>query len=228
MKTVLLLALAAACADAAPPKPPVSRVWPVLGGGTMMSAAVWGPDTLTIGRALDAVRDTTDHPGHVSVDSLRRDVRQATGVALTAGDLEEGDALDRAAPVLVGAADSALLDIGGHFLWVGPRPTRRPVGIAHPASSLDHLATVDMQGGSVSTASRARGDTALSVTVLAPSAAAAEAWATGLLGVGCDSALALAPRLALWRASVVCADSGGGRVRWSRDLEGRVVVPHKP
>src|SRR5258705_8937490 len=209
MKTVLLLTLAAACGDPAPLTPPVSRVWPVLGGGTMMSAAVWGADTVKIGRALDAVRDTTDHPGRASFDSLRREVRQATGVVLDAGDVAEGAALDRAAPLLAGAADSALLDVGGHFLWVGPRPTRRPVGIAHPASSLDHIAIVDMQGGSVSTASRARGDTALSVTVLAPSAAAAEGWATGLLGIGCDSALALASRLALWHASVVCADSGG-------------------
>jgi len=221
------LVLVAACGDAAPAKPPVSRVWEALGGGPMMSAAAWGADSTRIGRALDAVRDSTNHASRVSLDSLRREVRQATGVAVTQDDIEEGDALDRAALLLAGVADSALLDLGGHFLWVGPRPTKRPVGIAHPASSLNHVATVEMQGGSVSTASRARGDTALSVTVLAPSAAAAEAWATGLLGIGCDSALALAPRLAAWHASVVCADSGAGRVRWTRDLEGRVVLPHK-
>src|SRR5258705_12961150 len=138
MKTVLLLTLAAACGDPAPLTPPVSRVWPVLGGGTMMSAAVWGADTVKIGRALDAVRDSTDHPGRASFDSLRREARRATGVALGADDIEAGAALDRAAPLLAGAADSALLDIGGHFLWSGPRSTRRSAGIAHPASSLGH------------------------------------------------------------------------------------------
>lgn len=226
MKTVAILMLVAACGEAAPPQPPVSRAWPVL--GTMMSAAAWGRDTAQIGRALAAARDTADRPGPVALDSLRGEVRRETGITLTADDIKEGDALDRAALVLAGVTDSALLDLGGHFVWIGPRATRRPVGIADPASSLTHLATVEMQSGSLTTAARVANDTSISVTVLAPSAAAAEGWATGLLGVGCDSALALAPRLALWRASIVCADSGGSRVRWTRDLEGRVVVPHKP
>lgn len=225
MRTVLLLGLAVACGGE-PGVAPVSRVWPVL--GTMMSAAGWGADTARISRALDAARDTADRPARASLDSLRREIRQLTGIALAAGDIEEGDALDRAGLVLVGVADSALLDIGGHFLWVGPRATRRTVGIADPASSLNALATVEMQGGSVSTASRAGSDSSVSVTVLAPSGAAAEAWSTALLGLGCDSALALAPRLAASRVSLVCADSGGGRVRWTPDLEGRVQVHHRP
>jgi thiamine biosynthesis lipoprotein ApbE len=227
MKTVLLLILVAACGDAPPPQVPVSRVWPLL--GTMMSAAAWGPDTGRIGRALDAAHDTAGRPGAAAAfDSLRLEIRRETGIALVADDIQEGDALDRAALVLAGVADSALLDVGGHFLWVGPRATRRTVGIADPASSLNALATVEMQGGSVSTASRAGSDSAVSVTALAPSGAAAEAWSTALLGLGCDSALALAPRLAAWRVSLVCADSGGGRVRWTPDLEGRVQVHHRP
>lgn len=192
----------------------------------MMSAAVWGADTARLERALDAVRDTVDRPRRaVGFDSLQRDIRRRTGVTLDAGDITEGHALDRAAVVLAGVADSALLDIGGQFLWVGPRGTRRAVGIADPANSLGALATVEMHGGSVSTSSHAG---AASITVLAPSGIAADAWSTALLGLGCDRALALAPRLGggaggAWRVSVVCADSAG--VRWTPDLDGRVLLP---
>jgi thiamine biosynthesis lipoprotein ApbE len=197
----------------------------------MMSAAVWGADTAQLGRALDAVRDTVDRPqgeGRAGFDSLRRDVRRRTGVTLAFADIAEGDALDRAAVVLRGLADSALLDLGGQFLWIGPRDTRRMVGIADPASSLRALATVELRAGSVSTSSHPRGTGGAgggtrSVTVLAPSGIAADAWSTALLTVGCDSALAGARRLQRWQVSVVCADSG--RVRWTADLDGRVVLP---
>ncbi len=226
MKTVLLLVLVAACGDAPPAQPPVSRVWPVL--GTMMSAAAWGVDTARIGRALGAAHDTADRTGPVALDSLRHDIRRETGVALAADDLKEGDALDRAARVLAGVADSALFDLGGQFLWVGPSATRRTVGIADPASSLNQLATVEMRGGSVSTSAHAGSAGSVSVTVLAPSGTVAKAWSTALLSLGCDSALALTPRLTAWHASMVCADSGGGRVRWTPDLKGRVAIRHRP
>ena len=219
---LLILMLAAACGEA--PRPaPVSRVWPAL--GTMMSAAAWGADTARIDRALDAVRDSADRPRPaVAFDSLRREIRRLTGVAVTAEDMREGDALDRAALVLAGAADSALFDVGGQYLWVGPRATRRTVGIADPAHTLDALASIELRGGSVSTSSHAEGP--VSVTVLAPSGLTADAWATALLGLGCDSSLVLAPRLAAWHVSVVCADSV--RVRWTPDLDGRVLLPHRP
>ena len=221
MRTVLLLSLAAACGGE-PEVPPVSRVWPAL--GTMMSAAAWGADTARLGRAMGAAHDTAARPGAAaappSLDSLRFEIRRETGVALAAGDIQEGDALDRAALVLVGVADSALLDVGGQFLWVGPRATRRVVGIADPASSLNQLATVEMRGGSVSTAAHTGNEGSVSVTVLAPTGVAADAWSTALLSLGCERALAIR------QVSVVCADSG--RVRWTRDLEGRVAVHHRP
>jgi len=225
MRTVLLLSLAAACGRE-PGGAAVSRAWPVL--GTTMSAAAWGADTMRIGRALERVRDTVDRPlsgRAVAADSLRREIRLRTGVAVAAADLTEGDALDRAAVMLAGAVDSALLDIGGQFLWVGRQATRRPVGIADPANTLDALATVEMRGGSVSTSSQP--GPPLSVTVLAASGVAADAWSTALLEIGCDRALALAPQLEAWQASLVCADSSG--VRWTADLEGRVLVrPPRP
>src|SRR5258705_6081725 len=98
-------------------------------------------------------------------------------------------------------------------MWVGVRETRRPVGIADPANSLTTWATVQMRSGSVSTTSDA--EKKVSVTVLASSAVVAEGWSAALVGLGCDRALTLA-------ASVVCADSV--RVRWTPDLEGRVLL----
>jgi len=180
-----------------------------------MSAAAWGPDTTQVGRALDAVRDSVDSTVRQSFDSLRTEIRRRTGVALTAADLVEGGALDRAARGLAGVADSALFDLGGQYLWVGAQGTRRTVGIADPANLLKPIASVELQGGSASTASDAA--KGISVTVLAASGVAADAWATALLTLGCRGAWALT------EISVVCADSGG--VGWSRDLEGRVQVP---
>src|SRR6266545_740256 len=218
-----LLILAACRGD--PGNEAVSRVWPAM--GTMMSVAAWGgkrgADTARLERALDQARDSIE-----LVDSLfsggahlrRGKLRLAPGIALDSGAIAEGYALDRAALALAGAADSALLELGGQFFWVSTRPTRRIVGIADPENSLSTLAAVEMHGGSVSTvAERAPSRV---VTVLAASGVAADAWSTALFPLGCDSALALAPRLSSWRLSVVCADSAG--VRWTPDLEGRVLL----
>jgi thiamine biosynthesis lipoprotein ApbE len=189
--------------------------------GTMMSAAAWGADTARLARVLDALRDSVEPRRAVGFDSLRREIRQRTGLTIAADSVARGYALDRAARVLAGVADSALLDLGGQFLWVGARDTRRTVGIADPDNSLGSLATVEMRAGSVRTASQAGRRTW--VTVLAPSGIAADAWSTAFFAIGCDRALALAPRLEPWRVSVVCGDSG--RVRWTADLEGRVLLP---
>jgi len=179
-----------------------------------MSAAAWGADTMRVAGALGALRDTLDRPGHViPLDSLRREIRRRTGVTVTTEDVTDGDALDRAARILAAVVDSALLNLGTQYMWVGVRETRRPVGIADPANSLTTWATVDMRSGSVSTTTDA--EKKVSVTVLASSALVAEAWSTALLGLGCERALALSP-------GVVCADSV--RVRWTPDLEGRVVL----
>ncbi|MGH7671816.1 MAG: FAD:protein FMN transferase, partial [Gemmatimonadales bacterium] len=201
-------------------------------------AAVLG-EALAVARASGGAFDPTKRNWkRVGFDSTRGTVRLAPGVSLDFGGIAKGYALDRAALALAGVADSALLDLGGQFLWVSPRATRRLVGIADPDNSLRALAAVEMRGGSVSTSSQAErpghildpraglpAGRARSVTVLAPSGMAADAWSTAFFVLGCDSALALTPRLALdrWRVSLVCADSGG--VRWTPDLEGRVLLP---
>jgi len=222
---VLCLALAACGTEA---RPGVARVWPVM--GTMMSAAAWGVDSTRVARALDAARDSVEHVDSLrqrriaiaAIDSVRREIRRRTGVALAADSVAPGYALDRAVLALATAVDSALLDVGGQYFWVGPaaRPTHRAVGIPDPDNTLRTLAVVDLKGGSVRTASQrnAPRGSARSVTVLASDALTANAWAAAFLTLGCDRALAAAQEM-----HVVCADSAG--VRWATGLQNRVSLP---
>jgi thiamine biosynthesis lipoprotein ApbE len=198
--------------------------------GTMMSAAAWGTDSTRVARALNAAHDSVDHidsllQRHVSiaaVDSVRREIRRRTGVALAVDSLAAGYALDRATLALASVVDSALLDLGGQYVWVGPaaRPTHRAVGISDPDNTLRSLAVVDLQGGSVRTQSQrnAPRGAARSVTVLADDGLTASAWAAALLVLGCDRALAVAQGM-----HVICADSAG--VRWATGLQNRVSLP---
>ncbi|HEX9346141.1 MAG TPA: FAD:protein FMN transferase [Gemmatimonadales bacterium] len=230
MRINLLLCLSLAACDAEA-RPGVSRVWPEL--GTMMSAAAWGTDSTRVARTLDAARDSVDHidsllQRHVSIaalDAVRREILRRTGIALVADSIAPGYALDRAALALANVVDSALLDLGGQYLWVGPhappaRPTHRAVGIPDPDNTLRTLAVVDLQGGSVRTASQrnAPRGAARSVTVLAGDGLTASAWAAALLALGCDRALAVAQGM-----HVICADSTG--VRWATGLQNRVSLP---
>jgi thiamine biosynthesis lipoprotein len=214
---LLCLSLAACGAEA---RPGVARVWPEL--GTMMSAAAWGTDSTRVAGALEAAHDSVDHIDsllrrHVAIaalDSARREIRRRTGVAFAIDSIAPGYALDRAALALANVVDSALLDLGGQYLWVGPaaRPTHRAVGIPDPDNTLRTLAIVDLRGGSVRTQSQRnvpRG-AARSVTVLAADGLTANAWAAAFLTLGCDRALS---RAAVGGMRVICVDSAG--VRWS-------------
>jgi thiamine biosynthesis lipoprotein ApbE len=214
----LLLCLTIAACGADAHRPSVTRVWPEM--GTMMSAAAWGADSTRVARALEAAHDSVDHIDSLierrvaiaALDSVRRAIRRGTGVALAGDSIAPGYALDRAALALTNVVDSALLDLGGQYIWVGStaRPTHRAVGIPDPDNTLRTLAVVDLQGGSVRTQSQrnAPRGAARSVTVLAGDGLTANAWAAALLPLGCDRALALAQGM-----QVVCVDSAG--VRWS-------------
>jgi len=225
---LLCLSLAACGAEA---RPAVSRVWPEM--GTMMSVAAWGVDSTRVARALDAAHDSVDHidsllQRHVPIaalDSVRREFRRRTGVAIAIDTIARGYALDRAALALAGVVDSALLDLGAQYVWIGPaaRPTHRAVGIPDPDNTLRTIAAVELQGGTVRTQSQrnAPRGSPRSVTVLAGDALSANVWAAVFLALGCDRALAGTEGV-----SVVCADSAG--VRWTPDLEHRVGLPTAP
>jgi hypothetical protein len=206
----------------------------------MMSVALWGGagDSARLARAAEAVRDTVEQldsllvadprgrsigrEWRVQLDSVRSIVRGRTGIDVPLDLLARSYALDRGALALQGVADSALLDLGGQFLWAAESSTARIVGIPDPANSLSTVARVELRAGSVSTAA----DTGRThtVTVLAPSALTAAAWSAALLKTSCDNALAVGARADLGvHLGVVCRDSSG--VRWTANLERRVVVP---
>jgi len=169
----------------------------------------------------------------LSVDTVRHTITLAGGLHLDLGEVGRGYALDRALAALHGVADSAVISSGGQYLIHSDWSGARVVGIVDPNHTLAPLATLTIPAGTwaVSTMSVAEaGDELLDprtgkpatrtrvVAAMAPNAAAAGGWSLAFYVVGCDSALALAPRV---HTSVVCVDDG---VRWSSDLEGRVIL----
>ena len=189
--------------------------------GSTVSVAAWSKDTIALETAIARLRDSTRSIDSVAVGAAVREAwaaeRGDLSPRLEWRDVLDAYVLDRGLPVLAAAADSALIDLGGLFLWVGPA-TRRSVGIADPGSALEPVAGVELHAGAISTVS-GRGERR-AVTVLASSAFKAAAWASALFSLGCDQTMVQAARR---RITVVCADSAG--VRWSPELQSRVVLP---
>jgi len=214
---VALLALAAC--SSAPRTTTIAVTWQMV--GSTVSVAAWSKDSSALLSAIGRMRDSTRSTDSTSIRSAVRQAwaaeRGELSPRLEWRDVVDSYVLDQAVPVLAAAADSALIDLGGLFLWVGPA-TKRRVGIADPGNALDPVAHVELQSGAISTVS-GRGERR-AVTVLAPTAFKAAAWSSALFSVGCDKALAQAARRGI---SVVCADSAG--VRWSPELQNRVVLP---
>lgn len=167
----------------------------------------------------------------VAVDTVRHTITIPPGVHLDLGEFGRGYALDRALLALRGAVDSAVISSGGLYLIAADWSGARVVGIVDPDNTLEPLARLTVPPGtwavSMTSVAEARDELidprtgkpaarTRVVAAMAPAAADAAGWSTAFYVVGCDSALALAPRV---RTSVVCAD---GSVRWTPDLEGRV------
>lgn len=192
-------------------------------------------EALAVARASSGAFDPTlrDYR-RVHFDDAARTVRLEPGFTLDFGGIAKGYALDRAALPLAAVADSAFLDFGGQLLILrrsGGRAEGRTVGIVDPTDRDRLAALISIDSGSVSTSSQAErpghivdprtgkpATRAKSVTVVASTGIAADAWSTAFFVLGCDSALALSGRLGL---EVVCVD---GTVRWTPGLDGRVVV----
>lgn len=185
---------------------------------------------LALARAAGGAFDPAGRDFHgVVVDGTRHTVALRRGQRLDLAAFGRGTMLDRASLALQGATDSAVLSSGALLLIL---KAQRVVGIVDPDNSLRAVARLTLPAGtwSVSTMSVAEaGDEVLDprtgkpaararvVAAVASSAAAAGGWSWGYFVLGCDSALALAPRVGI---SVVCADR---RLQWSPDLEGRVA-----
>jgi thiamine biosynthesis lipoprotein ApbE len=176
---------------------------------------------------------TTRNLRALSVDTVRHTITLAGRLHLDLGEVGRGYALDRALAALHGVADSAVISSGGQNLIHSDWSGARVVGIVDPNHTLAPLATLTIPAGTwaVSTMSVAEaGDEVHDprtgkpatrtrvVAAMAASAATAGGWSAAFYVVGCDSALALAPRVHM---SVVCVDDD---VRWSSDLEGRVTL----
>ncbi|HTR22175.1 MAG TPA: FAD:protein FMN transferase [Gemmatimonadales bacterium] len=193
---------------------------------------------LAAGLAVARASHGAYSPGHpdgrgLLLDTVRggATVTLARGTTLELDPIARGYALDRAARALSGAADSAVLDLGGQYLLVGGASIRA-VGVPDPDNDLTLLVLVGVAPGrSLATTARPAtpGDLrdprtgrpatrARSVTVVAATGVAAAAWSRAFFVLGCDSALAGAGAAAV---AVVCADDQAG-VRWTDDLTGRV------
>jgi hypothetical protein len=203
----------------------ITATWQAV--GSTISVAAWSKDSLALAAAVARLRDSTRAADSTGARAAARQAwpaeRGDLPLRVEWRDVADSYVLDAALPAFATAVDSALIDLGGLFFWVGPA-TKRSVGIANPGNALDRAAQVELHSGAVSTVS-GRGERR-SVTVVAPTAYRASAWASALFSLGCDRALALAPRLAPRGVSLVCADSAG--VRWSPELQNRVFLPAAP
>lgn len=136
------------------------------------------------------------------------------GMALDFGGIGKGHALDRAGEILkTSGVDCALLNFGGNILAIGTPPSKKTwiVEISDPANPSASLADLEIANASVSTSSQierlknAKGkrvghivdprsgkpvEFEGSVTVVAPTAAQADALSTALLVMGTDLGLA--------------------------------------
>ncbi len=201
--------------------------------------------SLDVARRSHGAYDPTRHDWRgVSFDRARGMVSLRRGLALDFGGIVEGYALDRALLALGAIADSALLNLGGQYLIrTPPRTTSAPrvgggrqVGIPDPDNTLRAIALIEIPPGTWSVRTLSPVDQpgpimdprtgtpavrARSVTTVARDGMTAIAWSNAFFVLGCDSALALAPQLGETPVGVLCID---GRVRWSADLDGRVVL----
>ena len=213
------------------------------GGGRRVSPAFAAVlrEALNVARRSSGAFDPTQRDWRgVTFDSAQGTVALRRGLRLDFGGIAQGYALDRALLVLRPVADSAVLTLGGLYLILTvPRADRgkgsgRRVGVIDPDNTLSTLAQIEIPPGtwSVSTASLVEqpdpivdprsghpATRARSVTTVALDGITAGAWSTAFFVLGCDSALAVAPRLE--GVGVLCVDD---RVRWSADLDGRVAT----
>lgn len=232
--TVVGRALAVARASGGafdPTVEPLVRLWGFLGGTPAVPRA----------EAIEALLARTGHDRLV----LDGDVLTADGdgdpLKLDLGGIAKGHAVDRAAAVLrARGIENALIDLSGNMIGLGHPPGRAhwKVGVRDPESDDAWFATLSLGAEAIATSGnyeqfvdvdgRRYGhvldprtgwpvDDLVSVTVLAPTAIEADAWATALLVLGCEGAKdLLADRDDLAAVLVQSARDGSHRV-WVED-----------
>ena len=199
--------------------------------------------SLDVAQRSHGAYDPTRHDWRgVTFDRARGMVSLRRGLALDFGGIAEGYALDRALLAIGAVADSVVLNLGAQYLVKTPARTTsaprvgRQVGVPDPDNTLRAIALIEIPPGTWSVRTLSPVDQpapimdprtgtpavrARSVTTVARDGMTAIAWSNAFFVLGCDSALALAPQLGEIQVGVLCVD---GRVRWSADLDGRVVL----
>lgn len=179
---------------------PLIRLWGFLGGAPAV------PDRDAIEATLARVG-----AGHLSVVEGTLSASRP-GVRVDLGGIAKGHAVDRAAAALrAHGIEHALVDVSGNMIGLG-HPAGRDhwtVGVRDPESEDDWFATLALGAGAIATSGnyeqfidvdgRRYGhvidprtgwpvDDLVSVTVVAPTAVEADAWATALLVLGSEDA----------------------------------------
>lgn len=205
-----------------------------IGMGEAVRAWGFGPAAANP-KAIRAAMEAPRRPGHEVLELDGNRLRKTGPVALDLNGIAKGFGVDRLAEVLLdqGIAN-ALVGIDGEMRALGLRPDGRPWTIAVEApeadrrsphsilalqdaavaSSGDYRHWVTVQGRRLShTMDPRRGAPLLtspaSVTVIAPTCAQADAWATALMVMGVDAGAVLARRAGLDALFLTRDDAGG-------------------
>ncbi|HYM82507.1 MAG TPA: FAD:protein FMN transferase [Candidatus Limnocylindria bacterium] len=182
---------------------PLVRLWGFLGG----------PRRVPSPSEVDSVFPRIGSQ-HLAFDRSSRTLRyEKRGVQIDLGGIAKGHAVDAAAETLdaLGVRD-ALVDLSGNMFALGSPPSSKPwrIGIRDPRDRIAYFARLQLfSRQAIATSGKyeqfvaADGETyghimdprtgrpaagLISVTVIAPSAMAADAWDTGLFVLGADAA----------------------------------------
>jgi thiamine biosynthesis lipoprotein len=186
--------------------------WGLQSGGRVPT-----PDELETARAASGFEHASVEPGPGG-DLAPRLRSEVAGIAFDLGAIGKGMALDAAAEVLrAHGIESALIDFGGQVLALGP-PLDAPawiVGITHPEKRQQMVFEIPLARGSVATSSNVERGlvvdgvsfghildprtgrpavTRASVSVLAPTATAADALASALIVGGIEETAGIVAR----------------------------------
>lgn len=193
-----------------------------IGMGDAVRAWGFGPDPAAA-ETIKAAMQANLLPAHQAIEIGRKQVRKLAPVTLDLNGIAKGYGVDQLARVLrAHGITNALVGIDGEMRALGARPDGQPWSIAiespHPdrraphsvlaleqaavATSGDYRHWVDIEGRRLShTMDPARRGPLIaspaSVTVVAPTCAEADAWATALMVMGAERGAQLARRLGL-------------------------------
>jgi thiamine biosynthesis lipoprotein len=205
-----------------------------IGQGDAVRAWGFGPDPADP-QAIRAAMQAPRRPAHEVLELDRDRARKTAPIALDLNGIAKGYGIDRLAEVLQDHGfTNALVGIDGEMRALGLRPDGSPWTIAvegpdrdrrttHSvlmlqdaavATSGDYRHWVTVQGRHLShTMDPGRGaplmSSPASVSVIAPTCAMADAWATALMVAGADAGARLAERAGLDALFLVRDDAGG-------------------